>query len=220
MFERLGRSNPFASTQPFRDEFAEHEQDTANARVSPLSSNAWGPAVCSSAAFFAWHAQRKNWPRFKPILRHSISEDVPAERRGMVWRNYWAWVLGAFGFCWNWLIVTIMFIASRKSLPNWLFASLISGFGLPGSFIFWHRNLYKATMTDGTLRWMLFIIFSFAQIGTAGWTFVAPPIVGGWAVGLLTMIDQFKDGGGRSPLFQAFICVVLKIPLVPRVSKL
>ncbi len=45
------------------------------------------------------------------------------------------------------------FIASRKSLPNWLFASLISGFGLPGSFLFWHRNLYKAAITDGTFRY-------------------------------------------------------------------
>lgn len=53
--------------------------------------------------------QHKNWPRFKPFLRHSISEDVAPERRGLVWRNYWAWVLGAAGFGWNWLIVTIMY---------------------------------------------------------------------------------------------------------------
>jgi hypothetical protein len=44
---------------------------------------------------------------------------------------------------------------------------------------------------------MMFTAFSFAQIITAGWTFVAPPVVGGWAVGVLTMIDQFKDGGGK-----------------------
>lgn len=44
MFERLGRSNPFASTQPFRDELSEYEQDTSNPRVPPVSSNAWGPA--------------------------------------------------------------------------------------------------------------------------------------------------------------------------------
>ncbi len=59
--------------------------------------------------------QHKNWPRFKPFLRHSISEDVPAERRGLVWRNYWAWVLGAAGFGWNWLIVTIMYAISQQA---------------------------------------------------------------------------------------------------------
>lgn len=34
------------------------------------------------------------------------------------------------------------------------------------------------------------------HVGLAAWTFIGPPIVGKWAAGVFTMIDQFKKGGG------------------------
>ncbi len=41
-------------------------------------------------------------------MRHSISEDVPSKRRGLVTRGYWAWIFAAAGFCMDWLTITIM----------------------------------------------------------------------------------------------------------------
>lgn len=58
--------------------------------------------------------QRKNWPKCRPMLRHSISEDVPEKRRGLVWRGYWAWLLMAAGFCVDWITITMM----CASTPN------------------------------------------------------------------------------------------------------
>ena len=42
------------------------------------------------------------------MLRHSIAEDVPDGRRGLVWRGYWAWLFMASGFCVDWITITMM----------------------------------------------------------------------------------------------------------------
>jgi hypothetical protein len=44
------------------------------------------------------------------------------------------------------------FIAGHKGLSDWLFCSLISGFGLPLSFLLWHLSLYKAAINDGACK--------------------------------------------------------------------
>lgn len=44
----------------------------------------------------------------------------------------------------------------------------------------------------------MFFLCCAMQVGLAGWTFTGPPIVGKWAAGLFTMIDQFKAGSGAS----------------------
>ncbi|BDA50938.1 Secretory carrier-associated membrane protein 6 [Coccomyxa sp. Obi] len=154
---------------------------------------------------------RKNWPKCRPMLRHSISEDVPEKRRGLVWRCYWAWLLMAAGFSVDWITITMMFIASKKGLSDWLFCTLISGFGLPLSFFLWHRFLYTASITDGACRWSMFFLFCALQVGLAGWTFTGPPIVGKWAAGLFTMIDQFKGGSGVQIFFG--ICCIINMVL-------
>jgi hypothetical protein len=65
-------------------------------------------AACVAELCMSACPQKKNWPRCRPFLRHSISEDVPEERRGLVWRGYWAWILMAAGFAVDWLTITIM----------------------------------------------------------------------------------------------------------------
>ena len=50
------------------------------------------------------------------------------------------------------LVCTCRFIGGHKGLSDWLFCTLISGFGLPLSFMFWHRCLYFAAITDGGFR--------------------------------------------------------------------
>ncbi len=44
------------------------------------------------------------------------------------------------------------FMAAHKKLSDWLFASLICGFGLPLSFFFWYFNLYKGAIRDSSFR--------------------------------------------------------------------
>ena len=53
--------------------------------------------------------QRKNWPICKPLVRHSIAEDVPPSRQRLVRLGYFAWLLMFVGFCWNWLVILIMY---------------------------------------------------------------------------------------------------------------
>ena len=52
--------------------------------------------------------QRNNWPRCRPFMRHSISEDVPVNRQGLVTRGYWAWIFAAAGCCVDWITITLM----------------------------------------------------------------------------------------------------------------
>ncbi len=61
--------------------------------------------ICQTCAACA---QRKNWPRCRPLLRHAIQEDVPEGRRGLVRRGYTAWNLAAAGFGADWLTITMM----------------------------------------------------------------------------------------------------------------
>ena len=50
-------------------------------------------------------------------------------------------------------------------------------------------------------RWTWYFLFSALHVCLAGWTFAGPPVVGNWAAGLITMINQFKAGNGAmSPL--------------------
>ena len=44
------------------------------------------------------------------------------------------------------------FIAGHKDLSDWLFATLVSGFGLPLSFLLWHLSLYRAAISDGAWK--------------------------------------------------------------------
>ena len=44
------------------------------------------------------------------------------------------------------------FCAAHKKLSDWLFASLICGFGLPLSFFLWYFNLYKGAIRDSSFR--------------------------------------------------------------------
>ncbi len=52
----------------------------------------------------------------------------------------------------------------------------------------------------------MFFLFSALQVGLAGWTFAGPPVVGKWAAGVFTMIDQFKAGGGTDLTPSGCIC--------------
>ena len=50
------------------------------------------------------------------------------------------------------MLLLCRFIAAHKKLSDWLFASLICGFGLPLSFFFWYFNLYKGAIRDSSFR--------------------------------------------------------------------
>ncbi|CAK0784899.1 hypothetical protein CVIRNUC_008104 [Coccomyxa viridis] len=156
-------------------------------------------------------AGRNNWPRCRPFMRHSISEDVPVNRQGLVTRGYWAWIFAAAGCCVDWITITLMFIVGHKGLGDWLFCTIISGAGLPLSFLLWHRSLYKSAIKDGACMWAWFFLLSAMHVGLAAWTFIGPPIVGKWAAGVFTMIDQFKSGGGAGIFFG--ICCVINVVL-------
>lgn len=150
---------------------------------------------------------RKNWPRCRPLVRHSISEDVPPGRQRLVRLGYLAWLLMFVGFCWNWLVVLIMFCDTHKKLSDWLFASLICGFGLPLSFLLWYFNLYKGAIRDTSFRWWWYFLWAALQPILCGWIAIAPPVVGNWCAGGFTMINQFRDGHGAGYTFGIF-CVI------------
>lgn len=154
---------------------------------------------------------RKNWPRCRPTVRHHIGEDVPPNRQRLVRLGYFAWLLMFVGFCWNWIVVLIMFCAAHKKLSDWLFASLICGFGLPLSFFLWYFNLYKGAIRDSSFRWWWYFLWAALQPILCGWIAIAPPVVGNWCAGGFTMINQFRDGHGAGYTFGIFCAINLAI---------
>lgn len=55
-------------------------------------------------------------------------------------------------------------------------------------------------------RWAWFFLLSAMHVGLAVWTVVGPPIVGKWAAGAFTMIDQFKEGKGGMLSYSPCCC--------------
>ena len=68
-------------------------------------------------------------------------------------------------------------------------------------------------------RWAWFFLLSAAHVGLAAWTFVGPPIVGKWAAGVFTMIDQFKEGKGELSLAASYAHSCVCAPLAQQLCE-
>lgn len=90
-------------------------------------------------------ARAKNWPsRCLPLLYHSIVDEIPSDRRGMVRLLYSQVLLAWLGFLVN-LIALIVIWAEENEYGNsvlWAIGYLV--IGIPGSWLLWYRSAFHA----------------------------------------------------------------------------
>lgn len=132
-----------------------------------------------------------------PVIHSDIAGEVPAARQGLVRSGFIAWVLIVTGYCWNFVVITIMFATGDKSVSLWLMSGIVMLAGVPLSYLTWYRSLYKAAITDGPVRWFWYLMNMLLNIVWCVWMVVGiEPKIGGYSAGVFTMIEQFSAGGG------------------------
>ena len=103
-----------------------------------------------------------NWPGhclcIGPIVYHDIDEAVPQDRKSFAKTSYGNYFFTIFLLCYN-LIVAIAGIASENSSAGdeteyglHLGISFVHMLGIPGAFMVWHFQIYKAVQTIGPLN--------------------------------------------------------------------
>jgi hypothetical protein len=134
----------------------------------------------------------KNWP-LPPWLRwarHDIAADVPLARAGLARLSYWAFLLAAAAYVWNWIAMTALFADDEKGADLWLFAALVAVCGVPASFAGWHKSLYRAAADDRARRWVAFFLYLVLHIVWCVWMLLGVrPKIGGFSAGLFEVLD-------------------------------
>lgn len=49
----------------------------------------------------------KNWPILYPLIYHDIDAMIPVHLQPLIQKAYWMWILAAFAFSFNWLLITV-----------------------------------------------------------------------------------------------------------------
>lgn len=144
-----------------------------------------------------------NWPKCKPILYHSIEDEIPVETQRMVRVAYVNWIITFVGYLFNWLVIFLMFVSGTDTgVGDWFFATLVSALGIPLSFTLWYRALYRAAQTQGsTLAYGKFFLHWLVHMVWTVWTLVAAPTVADYCAGFFVMIRELDSGGSKGITF-------------------
>ncbi|CAG9465563.1 unnamed protein product [Pedinophyceae sp. YPF-701] len=145
----------------------------------------------------------KNWPRCRPILYHSIRDEIPEQHKALVRVAYFTWLLSAAAFALNWVVILAMLAASVAS-TGWgdlFMATLVAVCGVPGAWVLWYRALYFATVTGKTRKYVRAFVFLAVHLAWAVWTVVGVPTLAEYAVGFFKMFSAFDGGGGKGVFF-------------------
>jgi secretory carrier-associated membrane protein len=144
-----------------------------------------------------------NWPRCRPILYHSIEDEVVPDHQALVKRAYYHWLGGVLTLSINAITTFAILISGAQNVTTGgtdfgmgiLYFLLIS----PLSFILWYRPLYRGFcststgfMTDKSVY--LLIFFVFIAFHTLFQLYMGMGIPGKGGGGLINMIAMFAAG--------------------------
>ena len=154
-----------------------------------------------------------NWPKCKPIVYHSIVDDIPVETQRMVRVAYVTWMITFVGYLYNWLVIFLMFVSGTDTgVGDWFFATLVSSLGIPLSFFLWYRALYRAAQTQGsTLAYGKFFLHWLVHMVWTVWTLVAAPTVADYCAGFFIMIRELDSGGSKGIAFAVMTLINIVI---------
>ena len=154
--------------------------------------------------------KRPNWPSCRPVLYHDIRAEVAEENRGMVTAAYITWMLASFGYCLNFLVITLNFTICGSGIGDWFFACLFAAAGVPISFQTWYRVLYNAgkrrrhTVFTSAQYVRFFTHFVFHLLMVV-WMLASIPVVGTMCAGVITTMRIFANADGVWDEFVGFL---------------
>ncbi|KJE91263.1 hypothetical protein CAOG_02423 [Capsaspora owczarzaki ATCC 30864] len=143
-----------------------------------------------------------NWPAFpkwcifpfKPLIYHSIDDEIPAAQRVLIKRLFRDWIFTCF--CW-----VINCIAAFSALvgcgdcsdtgTSFAVALIFMFVFIPGAFVCWYRVIYKGLVNDKTFSYLkFFFVFGF-QVGCN--ILFAIGIPGTGASGFIVAFSAFSE---------------------------
>ncbi|KAI9190284.1 hypothetical protein H9P43_001717 [Blastocladiella emersonii ATCC 22665] len=148
-----------------------------------------------------------NWPKFKPILYHSIEKEIPAKGRPVVQRMYYLWMFSVWTYVIN-CIACLSALITKHSAGGSMFVMsfLIMVIGVPTSWSFWYKQLYDGARDDKSIRFFLFFLNFAFHLGA---TVILGVGVPGWGgAGIIVTIEQFSQNLGS-----AIICIIATVSL-------
>ncbi|QDZ21866.1 secretory carrier-associated membrane protein [Chloropicon primus] len=149
-----------------------------------------------------------NWPKFHPLIRHDIQNDIPADRQSFVRYGFICWLCTEAGYVLNFSIVFLMLITGGgTSLSTFLMNCLATVGGIPLAYFMWYQALYNVAQTDGVFAHIKFFFHYGFHILFCGLAFLSPPVIGYYNAGLFTMIYELEKDGGIHTFF-AILCLI------------
>lgn len=154
--------------------------------------------------------KRPNWPSCRPVLYHDIRAEVAEENRGMVTAAYMTWMLASFGYCLNFLVITLNFTIGGSGIGDWFFACLFAAAGVPISFQTWYRVLYNAGKRTRhnmftSAQYIRFFVHFFFHFLMVVWMLASIPVVGTMCAGVITTMLIFSNADGAWDEFVGFL---------------
>ncbi|XP_074375368.1 secretory carrier-associated membrane protein 1-like [Apium graveolens] len=138
--------------------------------------------------------EEKNWPPLFPIIHHDIANEIPVHLQKLQYVAFTTWIGLIWCLIWNFLAVTAAWI-NGGGPKIWLLSIIYIISGVPGSYVFWYRPLYRAMRTESALKFGIFFFTYLFHIGFCCLATIAPPIFfdGKSLTGILPTLDMFSD---------------------------
>ncbi|WOG91741.1 hypothetical protein DCAR_0310991 [Daucus carota subsp. sativus] len=138
--------------------------------------------------------EEKNWPPLFPIIHHDIANEIPIHLRKLQYVAFTTWLGLILCLVWNFIAVTLAWI-NVAGVKIWLLAIIYIISGVPGSYVFWYRPLYRAMRTESALKFGIFFFAYIFHIGFCCLATIAPPIFfdGKSLTGILPALEMFNE---------------------------
>jgi len=132
----------------------------------------------------------KNFPICKPLIHHSISTDIPSEKRLFVRKVYVGWWFHSGCLLWNFCVILGGLITNEVSLQGFLLslADVVLGPIISCCVYF---LLYRAIRTSSAFFFILWFAFFVSQVGAE--IFFAIGLDSYGAAGFVLMVSTFSD---------------------------
>ncbi|KAJ3097898.1 hypothetical protein HDU97_004476 [Phlyctochytrium planicorne] len=119
-----------------------------------------------------------NFPVCKPLIYHSIQDDIPQPGQWLVKRVYYAWYLSSAAYLANFVAAfSLLVVKAENAGGTFGLALVIFLVGIPVSFVFWYRPLYSGVKNDRSISFFLFYfnygfhlaVSALLAVGIPGW---------------------------------------------------
>mmetsp|Transcript_47671 Transcript_47671/g.91018 ORF Transcript_47671/g.91018 Transcript_47671/m.91018 type:complete len:311 (-) Transcript_47671:402-1334(-) len=144
-------------------------------------------------------AQKKNFPKFYPLVYHNIEEDIPLDKQRVVRLAFYSYLGLCACLSFNWFAVTCeLFRSGADETASWLYSGIYLIMGVLGAWYLWYARLYMACKGDRGLTFFFFFMAYSVHCAFCLWASLAPPGLLGEDhafCGIFSMISIFTENG-------------------------